>query len=144
MDSIKIIVAVFLSFVLISSSCRKEKIERIPNVPMNFSIPINSYQYNNLNTIGGYVYVTGGYRGNGLIIYRVNNEDFATYDRTCPYHPNAVDAKIDVESNGLFAIDSLCGSRFYLSDGSVNKGPATLPLKSYQTTFDGTYVSVYN
>ena len=139
---IKYFLFFLLAFVFFSSSCKKDKVERIPSVPINISVPINSVQYNDLNTIGGWVYVTGGYRG--LIIYRLNNDDFLCYDRACPYHPSAEGARIEVESSGLIAVDSLCGSRFFLSDGSVLKGPSTLPLKSYQTTFDGNYVSVFN
>jgi hypothetical protein len=39
---------------------------------------------------------------------------------------------------GLTVIDSTCGSRFILIDGSVYSGPATKSLKSYRTTcFNG-------
>ena len=139
---VKIFFLIITVFILLSSSCKKEKIERIPNVPINISIWVNSVEFNALNTIGGWVYVTGGYRG--LIIYRLNNDVFVSYDRACPYHPSEEGARIEVEESGLIAVDSLCGSRFFLSDGSVLKGPSTLPMKSYITSFDGTYVTIFN
>ena len=127
---------------IISVSCKKDTTTKVPNIAVNISIPIGSYVYRNLTTIGGWVYVTGGYKG--IIIYRKDNETFMSYDRACPYHPTDNCSLIKVESSGLIAVDSCCGSRYYLSDGSVLKGPATVPLKSYYTTFDGNYITIAN
>ena len=136
-----ILILLFVS-ILLSLSCKKDKTERVPSVPVNISIPPNSVQFNSLNTIGGWVYVTGGYKG--IIVYRKDSETFMSFDRACPFHPTEECSRLKVEASGLIAVDSCCGSRFFLTDGSVLKGPSTLPLKSYYTTFDGNYIYITN
>jgi nitrite reductase/ring-hydroxylating ferredoxin subunit len=111
----------------------------VPNVAVNFSIDINNPQYVNLTVPTGWMYVTGGYHG--IIIYRVSQDQFNAYDRTCTYNNAGI---VQVEKSSLIAIDSSCGSTFTLLSGAAQHGPATLPLKQYQTSFDGTTLTVSN
>jgi hypothetical protein len=131
-----------LLFLLLTPQCKKDKQDEIPYVYVNFYINVNSTQYLGLNNIGGYVYVTGGVRG--IIIYRRSTDEFMAYDRDCPYQPSNANAIIDVDASAVMAIDSSCGSQFLLLDGSIVKGPATIFLKQYHTTFDGTTLHVFN
>ena len=97
----------------------------------------------NLNVVGGVTYVTGGYRG--IVIYRKSMTDFAAYDRACTYNVSDPNELVSVDATSNFIVtDSHCGSKFLLTDGSVNRGPATLPLKAYQTTFDGSLLHITN
>ena len=66
------------------------------------------------------------------------------YERTCPYDPEKPTARVQVESSGMTAIDSTCGSKFILIDGSVYSPPATVSLKAYRTYFDGEVLHIYN
>lgn len=123
------------------AGCKKDN-QGIPNVQVNISIYVNDPQYVNLSSIGGWVYVTGGYRG--IIIYRKSISEFTAFERCCTYDPENPDEYVKVDSNNIEAYDANCGSRFIITDGSVTHGPAGLPLKKYQTSYDGTVLTIYN
>jgi nitrite reductase/ring-hydroxylating ferredoxin subunit len=127
-------------FFLLAVSCGKENDRtEIPYIYVNFVIYPNTLHF---IPEGGYVYSSGGYKG--LIIYRPLSDQFLVYERACPYDPLEDDARVVVEENGIIAIDSLCGSRFILTDGSPINGPATTGLKQYRTRYDGYSLTVTN
>jgi len=132
---------ILLSFLLLVS-CNGYEHETIPTVQVDFSIYPNDVTYYSLNHYGGHMYFTGGVRG--IIIYRLDQYTFMAYDRACPYDWEDDDSWIWVEESGLTLIDSCCGSRFNVLDGSVVNGPAIYSLKHYSTTFDGVKLRVYN
>ncbi|NTW32886.1 MAG: hypothetical protein HGB12_09710 [Bacteroidetes bacterium] len=135
---------VILLFILIilNPGCKKDKNE-IPNVYVNFYINIaSSTQYIELNNIGGYCYLTGGVRG--IIVYRRSVDEFMAYERNCPYQPSNSCAIVNIDNSAVIAIDTCCGSKFLIFDGSIVNGPATIQLKQYQTSFDGTSLHVFN
>lgn len=132
-----------IAALMIVLSCKKDNSSSVPNVPVNVVLYASDPSFTNLNPIGGWIYYNGGSRG--LIIYRKSSDEFITYDRHCTYQPENTCGKVSVEvANNIIAIDTCCSSKFLLVDGSVNKGPATLPLKRYNTTFDGNKLSIYN
>jgi nitrite reductase/ring-hydroxylating ferredoxin subunit len=135
-------IIIFTFILLLSPQCKKDKNNTIPYAYVNFSIIPSSTQYNNLGVVGGWAYVTGGVRG--IILYHESTDQFMAYERDCPYQPLNTCALVKVEKNGVEAIDSCCGSQFLLLDGSPVKGPATVSLKQYTTTFDGTTLTVTN
>jgi len=130
--------------VIILFSCKKDnQDDRIPNVTVSQTIYLNLPSYTVLNSVGNYVYISGGYRG--IIVYRRSISEFVAYDRACPYDPTVSGALLEVDSNGLTTVDRHCGSKFLLVDGSVNQGPATSPMKGYATQYDGNnQVYIYN
>lgn len=130
-----------LTFILFAPQCKKDK-DEIPNAYVNFYIDVTSTQYLGLNNIGGWVYVTGGVRG--IVIYRRTVDEFMAYERNCPYQPENSCAIIEVDNSAVMAVDSCCGSKFLIIDGSVINGPATKQLKQYQTSFDGATLHVFN
>ncbi len=132
---IKTPVFLFLvSFFLFFISCNESK-NPIPVVPVDFYIHIDSDpSFYNLQTIGGYVYVTGGV--SGILIYRSSTDEFKAYERACPYDPDC--GKIYVDEGSLNAVDSTCCKSEFslLLDGAVSKGPAQFPLRQYQCIYD--------
>ncbi len=127
----RILIIVFFSQFIFANCHKKDDV--VPNVYVNFTIDLSSIQYSKLNIIGGYIYVTGGV--NGILIYRNGQNEFYAYDRTCTYHTEE-NRKIFVqESDKIFAIDTVCGSRFFLLDGSPEKGPAKAPLRKYSADY---------
>ena len=128
-------------FILLTPRCKKDK-DEIPYVYVNFYVDINSTQYIGLNSVGGYIYVTGGVRG--IIIYRKSVDEFVAFERDCPYQPTNSCALVEVDQSAVMAVDSCCGSKFLLLDGSIIEGPATIMLKQYQTSFDGNILHVFN
>lgn len=128
-------------FFTMLSSCKEDKDDLIPYAQVDFVIDINSTFYNELSSVGGWVYVTGGYKG--ILIYRLSMEDFLAFERSCTFKPLDPCERIVMEPSGLSMIDSCCSSRFLILDGSVIEGPATRMLRQYHTTFNGQYLRVY-
>lgn len=124
--------------------CRKKNSNQsgAPSTYVDFVINISNPSYSNLNVTGGWIYYPDGVKG--IIIFRKSVSEFMAYERNCTYQPSNGCA-VQVQLSGVTAIDSCCGSKFLLSDGSVYAGPATLQLTRYQTTFDGaSSVHVFN
>lgn len=133
----------YILFVTILVACSKdENNSNIPLVSVNYYLQINNPAYNPVTVPGGWMYINGGSRG--IILYRVSNDEFRAYDRHCTYQPTSTCALVSVETNNITALDDCCGSKFLLTNGSVTKSPASLPLKQYQTSFDGSVLHVYN
>lgn len=130
-----IIVAVVLSIIpLFHTGCKKDKQNktRIPYVFVDFTI---NPMFNNLNNVGDVEVFTGGYRG--VIIYRQSQEEFIAFERTCTYDPEKTCSKLYIDpGSNILATDTCCGSTFLLLDGIPTKGPATIPLLQYRTSFD--------
>jgi Rieske Fe-S protein len=63
----------------------------------------------------------------------------------CTYYPNDTSA-IEAKDEGVIASCPKCGSTFiFTADGAlVNKGPAKMPLKQYQTTLQGARLYISN
>lgn len=133
-----------LALLILSTSlfiaCDKEKEgDQIPYIYVNFAIYPNTLDF---IPDGGWVYLTGGYKG--IIIYRPQHDEFMAFERACPYDPLDDNSRIEVESSGIIATDSLCGSRFIMTDGSPIQGPASTGLKQYRTHYDGYSLIVSN
>ena len=130
-------------FVTLLFSCKKkEQQEYVPNVPVDIYMYASSPSFVNLNAVGGWLYANGGAKG--IVIYRKSNSEFMAYDRNCTYQPNNSCAKVEIDSTSLIAKDNCCGSEFLMTDGSVLKSPASLPLKQYQASFDGNILHIFN
>lgn len=129
--------------IFLIGSCKKDKEnEPVPNTYVDIWLNINEPSNVNLNPVSGWIYITGGNRG--IIVYRKSTTEFLAYDRTCTYNSSASNSRVFVESNNMMISDTTCGSKFLITDGSVQITPASLPLKQYTTTFDGTYIHIYN
>lgn len=128
--------------ILLFNSCKKDENSNIPLVVVNVVIYINDPAYNNITVPGGWTYLNGGSRG--LIVYRASNDAFKAYDRHCTYDATSSCALVSIEVNNITGLDDCCGSKFRITDGAVTQGPANLPLKEYQTSFDGNTLRIYN
>ena len=123
-------------------SCTKSENQTIPLVRVDVTIYANNPSFNAISVPGTWMYVNGGSRG--IIIYRVSNEEFKAYDRHCTYDVESNCGLVEVDATNITGVDDCCGATFILTDGSVTKGPATFPLKQYQTTFDGAVLRIFN
>ena len=134
-----------MTFILSSFNCSKTNTvdSMIPYRYVDFTINPAGIQYNNLNIVGNYTYVTGGYRG--IILYHATPGDFRAFERTSTYdYPNDYECRVVVDDSGMIAVDSCSDSKFILLDGSPFSGPATLHLKQYHTYYDGYTLHVFN
>jgi nitrite reductase/ring-hydroxylating ferredoxin subunit len=133
-----------LIFILILSfsACKDDEQSNIPLVGVNITFRIDDPAYSNLQTVGGWEYLTGGSRG--IIVFRSGQDQFQAYDRHCPFRPSETCALVSVDANNITATDNCCSSSFSLQDGSVTSPPARQPLQAYSTSFDGINVNIYN
>jgi len=131
-----------LLFIVINDGCRK-KDDLVPNVAVNFTIFLSDPEFATLQTIGNYVFVTGGV--SGIVIYRYSQDEFTAFDRCCTYKPSDRCAILPDSTNSLFLNCPCCGSKFSFIYGAVQAGPAERALTLYETSYDGSNsVHVYN
>ena len=122
--------------ILVGSSCKKDREDRVPNVPVDIELFLNNPSFIGLSVVGGWAYISGGSRG--IIVYRSGPEEFIALERHCPYDVNNND-RVHVTDSNILASDTIsCGSIFVITDGSITQGPAEFPLTRYQTSFNGT------
>jgi nitrite reductase/ring-hydroxylating ferredoxin subunit len=131
-------------WILLLFACSKNESNpnEIPVVPVNFSIDPNSTVYMELNHIGGWLPLTGGYRG--IIVYRSSLTEFKAYERACPYDWQQASAQVRVDTSQITISCPVCKSAFVILDGSPYHGPSPYPLKQYQTAYDGSLLYIYN
>jgi len=131
-------------FLLVPSSCNKDDQPQIPAAYVNIYIKPNSTEYLELNSVGGWVYLTASSPSRGIIVFRRAPDEFMAYERTCPYDPDKACARVEVEVSGTTAIDSCCMSRYILHDGTPFDGPSNIALKQYYTHWDGLTLHIYS
>lgn len=138
MKKLPLYITTLIVILMVLNGCKKTKEDygSIPYANINITINPNSTMYYELNHIGGVVAITAPYPSKGIIIYRLNSDEFFAYERSCPYDPLEKESIIEIEASKTTAIDKHCGSRFLLTDGSPFAGPAQRPLKPYRTYFD--------
>jgi hypothetical protein len=132
----------FIMINLFLLSCVKDGANIIPDVPVNFSVPINDPRISRLNGAGGAV-VIDGYGYAGLILYRKSDGEIVAYDRCSSVNPLSK-CKLTLGDPTITATDPCSGAIFLLSDGSPAKAPATRPLKQYLVTVTSFQISVLN
>ena len=131
-----------LVIIISVASCKKNTTDGVPVTAVDISLYTNNPSFVNLNAVGGWIYIAGGVRG--ILVYRQSTTQFMAYDRNCTYQPSNPCAIVYVNSTNILAVDTCCKSKFSIYDGSVTQGPAALPLKAYNTTFDGNVLHIFN
>ena len=126
--------SILFLFTVAFSECKKDKNE-IPDVYVDVYLYATDPAFSPLNATSGFAYVAGGSKG--ILVFRKSQTEFMVYDRHCPYNV-AEGNQVTVDGSGLLVVDAVCASKFLISDGSPNQGPANNLLKRYQSTFDGT------
>ncbi|MGB1039730.1 MAG: Rieske (2Fe-2S) protein [Flavobacteriales bacterium] len=127
----KITYSLFL--LLLIFNCKKDD-ARAFYPPVDTYINITLVQYNSLAAPGGWAYVNGGLKG--IIVYRRGTDEFIAFDRNCTHNEDNSCGKASVASDNITIECSCDGSTYNIFDGSVTNGPATFPLKGYNTSFN--------
>lgn len=138
---IKALYLVLFGMVGLSSCSDPMKEDGIPIVLVEETINLNNYQYQPLSYIGGFVYLNAGVRG--IILYRSSVNDYLAIERNCTFQPLDPCADVSVDTSTLFLLDSCCNSTFDFN-GYPTGGPASLPLRLYETFLDGNYLTITN
>jgi hypothetical protein len=114
----------------------------IDYVPVNLVIYPNDPLNVKIQTPGGWLYFNGGVYG--IIVYRKSPTEFVALERASTYYPNNSDARVKVQSDAFTLRDTLSGSKWQIYDGAVISGPATLPLRIYNNSYDGNVLRITN
>ncbi len=131
-------------FFLVVAACGKKN-DTVQGAYVDAYVSLSDPSFYALNAINGWAYYSGENSGHrGLIVFRRTQDEFEAFDRLCPYDPTAECALVEVESSGITAVDSCCGSRYQLTDGVVIGGPSKQSLIRYETYFDGSSVHIFN
>ena len=133
--------------IFIHCACTSLDDDVIPYVELDMN-PINIYDptYSDLSSPLGCVIIPDeGYEGNGIVVFRVSENEFKAYDATCTYEIEEGCAVEEDETNILGVKCPCCGSKFELvNDGVVTSGKAQYSLKSYRISYSEPYIYIYN
>jgi hypothetical protein len=136
-----------LVFIVLSCmSCKKNEsninqYENIPQIGVNIYLQLDQPAYFNLSAIGGHVYLNEGARG--VIVYRTIDA-YKAYERHSPHRSNEECAFVSADSSGIYGVEECDGIKYYLLDGTVATGDASVPLLQYQTQESQGTLHVYN
>ena len=133
-----------------------------PILPAPITIYPNTYQYQALNVISGWLYLTSDVESSsrGIIVYRQSDTEFLAYDRMPPNEP---DACTDSQGNTTrlvvefpFVVDGCNNAYYNILNGQMivrepdmipnfpTDGTMVYPLIQYHTTFDGSKLVISN
>lgn len=137
-------------FLLVMSggiSCKKETPNEqlgIPYYKVDQYILLSSPSSIAINSVGGWMYLSGGSRG--IILYHRAYEEYVAFDRHCTYQPEQSCGQVSVDTATTVILNcACCASRFSIIDGSVLSGPAIRPLLQYNARLsDPGTLHVYN
>ncbi len=138
---------IILTFALITACGRDLTDDPIPVITFADGI-VNLYLPENqpLAVDGGYRVLSAisghsvGVRG--IILYRKDVANYFAFEINCSYHPNEASANVSVHPSHLYMTCTGCGSNFSFTDGSPTGGVAWRPLRRYQTSLSGGYLTV--
>lgn len=133
--------AAMMAVMAVSCNSKPEN-PNVPEISINFTIYPNSLEYQELNVVGGWMYVTAPLPSYGIILYRYNIDEFKAYERMAPNEPYACpNNRLTVDFP--YVVDPCLGYQYSILDGSLIEGEG-YPLTQYFTQFDGTALRVYN
>lgn len=133
-----------------------------PILPAPITIYPNTLQYQDLNFISGWLYITSDVESTsrGIIVYRISETEFLAYDRIPPNEP---DACTDSQGNTTrmvvdfpFVVDRCNNAYYNILNGQIiirepdmvpsfpTDGTAVYPLIQYHTNYDGSRLTITN
>jgi hypothetical protein len=137
---------ILLSFLVLA--CNRNERHPVPYYQFDVVINLNLPSYNDLLGVGGWAYIQGA-GSRGVVVYRLNSNQFVAFDRHSPADPEGTcpSPLITNEDNFLQLVDPCSDATFSLLDGSPwsDSSYKEWGLRSYMTYFDGgTSLRVYN
>lgn len=141
------ILLVFSFLNINSCSTREDTVSCFPDTPINVNINLNYANYNNLNFVGGWIYVDEQQSGTrGLIVVRTadNPAQFKVYDRNAPHLCPDNNTTLEVK-DGISIICPKDNASWILLTGQPTS-VSSVPPKTYFWSFDATSknLNLYN
>lgn len=136
---------VALAVLTLFNGCNEnEQPQIVPYTNVNLIMSLNLPQFSPLSFSGNAIVVNNqGYKGNGVIVYRLV-DDFYAFDATCPQHISTATAiELDGVSAGTATCPS-CGTTYVLMTGFALDDDSAYPLQSYTAWCTGNTVYVNN
>jgi len=131
----------FLFVLVLLTGCGKDT-GYIPEVGVNFSLPLTDPRLSRLSSPGGAVLISG-YGVAGLVLYRRTDNGYVAFDRCSTVNPEQKCA-VTLDDPTLTVTDQCSGAKFLLEDGSPVKAPAVRGLKQYTVAISGLNLHVTN
>ncbi|KFE97846.1 hypothetical protein IX39_19005 [Chryseobacterium formosense] len=130
-----------------SCSNRDDTVSCFPLTPISVNLNLNLAAYNNLNFVGGWIYVDEQQSGTrGLIVVRTadNPASFKVYDRNAPHICPENNTTLEVK-DGISIICPKDNATWILLSGQPTTG-SSLPPKTYFWNYDAATknLSLYN
>lgn len=144
-------------------SCREfPQNPNTPILPYPITIYPNTLQYQELNFVSGWLYITSDVESTsrGIIVYRQSDNEFLAYDRLPPNEP---DACTDSHGNTTrmvvdfpFVVDRCNNAYYNILNGQLivrepdmvpnfpTDGTTIYPLIQYRTAYDGSKLTITN
>jgi hypothetical protein len=81
---------------------------------------------------------------NGIVIYRLNQDEYYAFDLMCPYE-KSLDCMVRI-TDGATCKCPCCDTQYIIvtNPAGIISGPSKWPLKSYRTVVSGDYLYVSN
>lgn len=115
----------------------------VDGADIDITINPTTLQYQELNTVGGWMYLTAREPSRGLIVYRFSMDEFRAYDRKPPYNPDECGETTRLIVDFPFVVDECHDFKYNIIDGSIIEGDGRI-LYYYNTSFDGTTLKIWN
>lgn len=138
---------VFLMFMVVFSSCQPDDEVRNNNpylTNLSFRLPLNLNlpEYNSLNFPGN-SYTTYNYGINGVVVYNINNTQFAAFELSDPNHELRDCSTLTVQ--GIIA-SCTCGdgNKYNILTGELSSGNGQYSLKPYRVRKSGNVLEIFN
>lgn len=125
------------------TACNKNRNHPVPSIPFDIEINVNLPSYSELQSVGGWAYVSGASKG--IIVYRSDVNNFVAFDRHSPAEDGTCEQALVTDEENFLQLNDLCsGAKFSLLDGSIISG-SEFGLRQYETVWDGSnYLRIRN
>jgi hypothetical protein len=139
-----------MAVVLVYSCTKEEQNPNTPSVYINITIDPNSTFYQELNTVGGWMYLTAEPPSRGLIVYKLSLDEFVAYDRFPPNNPNeccttnGTCTRLLVDDYFPFVMDTCTNTSYQILNGALFEGTGRYPLIRYNTVYNGQLLRIFN
>jgi hypothetical protein len=145
-------ITIFMLLVF-APACDKDDSGRLPLPPMNLTIDPNSTIYQDINVVGGWMYLDemdgAEPPSRGVIVYRLSTDQFLAYERTPPFKPDSCCNVANTVCTALivdypYIKDTCTNSKYIILDGSVVEGPSNMSLSMYVTEYYGDLLYIHD
>lgn len=118
-----------------SCGTREDTVSCFPSSPIDVTLNLNLAAYNNLNYVGGWIYVDEQQSGTrGLIVVRRSDTQFMVYDRNAPHLCPDVNTTLEVKDN-ISIINPKDNAQWILLTGQPTSG-TNLPPRTYPYNYN--------